>query len=205
MTCRPVIVFTAALVLASPAARSEPTQTTKYVYYGVSGKSAAELHRAMMRSGPRVDGAQAYASTSATASQSGNLVQGSSCRVNDFRVKLEFTIKLPKLRNEAKLPSLDRSRWKPFAQFLKRHEETHRSIWLGCARTLEKQARQVTAKTCAQVERKLDEIWNKVRKSCDAKQDAFDRAERSRLERQPFIVLALQPKRKTSTQAASTP
>jgi len=205
MTCRSVIPFVAALILASPGARGEPIQSTKYVYYAVSGKSAADLHRAMMRSGPRVDGAQAYASASATASQSGDLIQGASCRVNNYRVKLEFTIKLPKLRNEAKLPSLDRGRWKPFAQFLKRHEETHRSIWLGCARTLEKQARQVTAKTCAQVERKLDDIWNKVRKSCDAKQEAFDRAERSRLERQPFIVLALQPKRKTSTKAASSP
>lgn len=205
MSHRPTVVLAAILAFAASAAQAEPVHKTKYVYYSVSGKSAADLHRAMMRSGPRVDGAQAYASTSATARQSGDLMQGSSCRIANYSVKLDFVIKLPKIRNEASLPGLDRGRWKSFAQFLKRHEDTHRSIWLTCARTLERQARQVTAKTCSQVERKLDDVWSKLKKSCDAKHDAFDRAERSRLERQPFIVLALQPKRKTSTKAASSP
>jgi predicted secreted Zn-dependent protease len=49
------------------------------------------------------------------------------------------------MNNEGKLPPLIRSKWQQFSEFLKKHEETHRAIWMGCAREFETKVR------CAEV------------------------------------------------------
>ncbi len=128
-----VLLAAAALAGLSAEVSAKPTESTKYSYYSVAGKSAVAIYDAMIRKGPRVNGAKAYASTSATTTQDGKLLQTSSCKVQDYRLKLDFVIRLPKIKNEAVLPAADRKRWKQFSAFLKTHEETHREIWLGCA------------------------------------------------------------------------
>ncbi len=184
-------LMTAALLavgLTVPAC-AKPSQTTTYSYYTVGGDTAEEIYGAMLRKGPRVNGAKAYAATSATTTQDGKLLQAKSCQIADYRLKLEFVIKLPKIKNEKVLPAGDRSRWKQFSSFLKKHEETHRTIWMGCASALEQQVKAIRAKTCAEADRKAQALWEKMRASCSAKHNAFDAAEQKRLMQHPFVKL----------------
>jgi predicted secreted Zn-dependent protease len=185
----------------SGLAVAKPTQTTKYSYYAIGGDSAAEIYESMMRKGPKVNGAKAYAATSATTTQDGKLLQGTSCKLQDYRLKLDFVIKLPKIRNEKALPAADRKRWQQFSNFLKAHEETHREIWLGCAADLERQVKAIKAKTCSEADRKATLLWDRIRASCNKKHQAFDAAEQKRLMAHPFVKMVY--KRASATHGAA--
>ena len=55
-----------AMVLAgtlSVPGTAKPVETLRYTYYTVSGDTAAEIYRAMLKKGPDVNGAKAYAAT----------------------------------------------------------------------------------------------------------------------------------------------
>jgi predicted secreted Zn-dependent protease len=149
-----------------------------------------------------VGGVKAYAATTAVSSQSGQLVPGKYCSLNDYKFKIDFTIKLPRLRNEAALKGATKSDWKKFASFLKAHEETHRSIWLSCAAALETKVKSIKTKSCAELNEKSTRLWEQMRVSCAKKQDAFDLAEQARLLRHPFVRLVLSQGARTSTALA---
>jgi len=182
-------VAAAAVVALSGPSLAKPTQSTKYSYYSIGGDSASEIYDSMMRKGPKVNGAKAYAATSATTTQDGKLLQGASCKVQDYRLKLDFVIKLPKIRNEKALPAADRKRWQQFSSFLKAHEETHREIWMGCAADLERQVKAIRAKSCNEADRKATQLWDRIRAACDRKHKAFDAAEQKRLMAHPFVKM----------------
>lgn len=193
-------VAVAAVAGLAAGAVAKPSQSTKYAYYTVSGDSAVEVYNAMIRKGPKVNGTKAYAATSATTTQDGKLLQGSSCRIEDYRLKLDFVIKLPKIRNEKVLPAAERRRWQQFSSFLKAHEETHRKIWLDCAADLERQVKSIRAKSCDDADRKANQLWDKIRAQCSKKHAAFDRAEQARLLAHPFVQLVY--KRATAVHGA---
>lgn len=183
-----VVAAMAALSL-SAAVLAKPVQTTRYTYYTVSGDSAVEIYDAMIKRGPNVNGAKAYAATSATTTQDGKLLQSSSCQIQDYRLKLSFVIKLPKIKNERVLPASDRKQWQNFSAFLKAHEETHRQIWLGCAEDLERKVKAIKARSCGEADAKATKLWDRMRASCGKKHQAFDKAEQKRLMAHPFVQL----------------
>ena len=156
------------------SALSKPSQTTKYTYYTISGDTPGAIYSTLVKRGPRVGGVKAYAATTAVSSQSGQLIPGKFCSLEDYRFKIAFTIKLPKLRNEAALKGSTKSDWKKFSNFLKVHEETHRSIWLACAAALETKIHSIQTKSCAELNAKSTKLWEQMRVSCAKKQDAFD-------------------------------
>ncbi len=190
------------LVAVAPlCASAKPVYTTKYTYYSIGGDTAAEIYNAMIRRGPHVNGARAYASTSATSSQEGKLAQGQICSVQDYRLKIDFVIRLPRIKNEKLLTGATRARWQQFSQFLKKHEETHRSIWLDCARDLEVQVKAISVADCGAADTKAAKLWEQMRKSCARKHDAFDDAEQKRLVRHPFVRQVLNQSSRTSNAA----
>ena len=117
------IIVTAA---GCSAALAQPANTTKYKYYLVDGKSASEVRNAMVRNGPRQRGANGYALTTVVTTRARDLVQEETCQTDRYQLKLEFTITLPKMRNENALPAADHMRWQQFSSFVKKHEETHK-------------------------------------------------------------------------------
>ena len=187
---------------AANSALSKPAQTTKYTYYAISGNTPGAIYTTLVKRGPRVGGVKAYAATTAVSSQSGQLMQGKYCSLEDYKFKIDFTIKLPKLKNEAALTGATRTDWKKFSSFLKIHEETHRSIWLACAAALETKVHAIQAKSCAELNEKSTRLWEQMRVSCAKKQDAFDVAEQARLLRHPFVRLVLSQGSSTSTALA---
>lgn len=179
----------AAVLVLPVAAVAKPVHATKYTYYAINGDSAEEIYSAMLRKGPRVNGAKAYAATSATTTQDGRMAQRGSCRIEGYRLSIDFVISLPKIRNEKVLPPADRRHWQQFSTFLKKHEETHRSIWLGCAADLERQVKAINAKSCAEADRRARALWERMRTACTKKHNAFDTAEQKRLMNHPFVRL----------------
>ncbi len=206
MFCRfalPILAMGFVAVVPSSVS-AKPVYTTEYSYYTINGDTAAEVYNAMLRRGPHVNGAKAYASTSATSSQEGKLAQGQNCTVQDYRLKIDFVIRLPRIKNAKALTGATRARWRQFSQFLKRHEETHRSIWLDCARDLERRVKAISVADCGVADAKAAKLWEQMRKSCAKQHDAFDAAEQKRLVRQPFVKLVLNQKDRMSN-AATVP
>ncbi len=204
MNKRAVLVLGSVLAAGfiSESALGKPRQTTKYTYYTISGDTPAAIYSTLVKRGPRVGGVKAYAATTAVSSQSGQLIPGKFCSLEDYAFKIDFTIKLPKLKNEAALKGATRGDWKKFASFLKIHEETHRSIWLACAVALETKVKAIQTTSCAELNEKSTKLWEQMRVSCAKKQDAFDVAEQARLLRHPFVRLVMSQGARTSTALA---
>lgn len=179
--------------LGPETARAAPAFTTKYVYYKVSGDNAAGVYVSMLKRGPHVKGEKAYAATSAESSQRGKLELTKSCRIIDYQYFIGFTIKLPKLIDEAALSASARNRWQQFSSFLKKHEETHRSIWMGCAKEIETKVRALRGRTCEEVDKKAQRIRDNVQNACNRKHAAFDTAEQKKLAKHPFVKMVLAP------------
>ena len=185
------LLISAANLMLADAAVAKPTSTTKYKYYTITGDTPAEIYSAMIKRGPDVNGVNAYASTLATSSQSGRLLQGKTCKVQDYSFNINFVINLPKLRNEAALTGQTKAKYTQFKSFLKTHEETHRSIWLGCAQELEKNMATLRTKDCKSMDKQAGKMWQAARKSCDLKHKAWDKAEQKKLLAHPFVRLVL--------------
>jgi predicted secreted Zn-dependent protease len=187
-------VFALISIAMVPAAHSKPI--TNYTHYLIAGESAEGLYRSMLRKGPHVGGGKAYASTRMEPQISANTVDsGNSCRIDNFRINMTFTIRLPQLKKS--VDSSLRKSFSRFYEFAKKHEETHRSIWLKCAAEAEALVNKVRAKTCTEAEARGLDIVEQIAKRCDGRHIAFDAAEQKRLIKHPFIkqVLTRQKKR----------
>jgi predicted secreted Zn-dependent protease len=104
---------------------------------------------------------------------------------------MTFTIQLPQLRKSAHVDPTLRKSFDRFYEFAKKHEETHRAIWLKCAAEAEAKVSHVTAKTCSEAEAQGLKIVENVASDCDARHLAFDAAEQKRLVNHPFIKQVL--------------
>lgn len=175
----------------------EAKPVTNYTHYLIAGESAEGLYRSMLRKGPHVGGGKAYASTKMVPEVSAKTVEtGSGCRIRDFQVNMTFTIRLPQLKKSGNIDPGLRKSFSRFYEFAKKHEETHRTIWLKCAAEAEAKVNNVTAKSCPEAEARGLAIVEQVARQCDARHVAFDEAEQKRLVSHPFIkqVLARQKK-----------
>lgn len=190
---RVCLAVAAALVLGSAfPAGAEIVSSTRYDDFRVNGRNTAEIYRAILGHGPHVDGSKAIATAAATAIQDGRMRQsGGVCRVEDYRIKLKFRIVRPRIVNERALSPADRALWQQFSSFVSKHEEQHTQTWLACARKLDRQVRTIRARSCSQVEARVDALWDRMLSSCDAAQQSFDAAQARELKRQPFMKRAL--------------
>jgi predicted secreted Zn-dependent protease len=179
-----------------PEASAKPKVSTKYTYYNINGGSARNLYQQMISRGPHVSGERALAATSAETRQRGEFVSGSSCRVKNYEISINFTMRLPKVANERKMPKRLRAHWRKFYKFVRRHEERHKQIWVACARDVERRVRAIRARSCSAADREANRIFKTVAAACEKKHDAFDRAEQKRLSRNPLIVAAKRVERR---------
>ena len=185
---------------------AKPKVSTKYTYYKINGSSARNLYQQMISRGPHVSGERALAATSAETRQRGEFVSGSSCRVKNYEISINFTMRLPKVANERKMPKRLRAHWRKFYKFVRRHEERHKQIWISCARDVERRVRAIRAKSCSAADRQANRIFRTIAAACEKKHDAFDRAEQKRLSRNPLIVAAkrVERRKKASRKALRT-
>src|SRR5262249_24551129 len=90
----------AATITTGQPVEARPVANTHYAYYTVSGMNAASLHQSLVVHGPLVNGYRAYAATEMTSQQDGSLLQiGAGCQVKNYKMKLTFTVRLPRLKS----------------------------------------------------------------------------------------------------------
>ncbi len=188
-------VFVAALALVSfgASAQAKVKLTTKYRYYAVSGTTAAALHRNMSVPTGFFSSERAYADITMKPKFVGTFTQGKICRIKGFGIKGQFTIRLPKLKSGVKLSrSLDR-KFRGFARYVRKHELTHRSIWLGCLKKAQNRISRLRGKSCTRLDQKAADIITAEWKKCGVRNVRFDASEQKRLRRLPLVREAFKP------------
>lgn len=179
-------------------AAAKPITSTKITHYSVSASTANGLDQQMSSLGPWHGRERAYANIVVRPSYDGRLVQGKVCKLQNFKVVATFTMTLPKLASGLKLSKTLQGQWKSFASFARRHEETHRSIWLDCLTKAERRALALRVTACDALGREVDRVFASEWSRCEKRQEAFDIAERTKLAQHPLIVAATRVQRSTS-------
>ena len=171
-------------------ADAQPTSHTRYSYFLVHGNSLPELHRNMLSNGPNANGVWGYGVTSAMP---GKQMSATACKKNGgYQFGIEFVIRLPKAANPAALSVAELGLWNRFAQFVKKHEEVHRSIWMNCAVKYEQKLLASAERSCASGQAKVTRLWSEMLATCGPKQIAFDAAQRGVLKAHPFMIRVAQ-------------
>lgn len=177
--------FVALISLMIPASAQS---ITNYSHYFIAGESIVTLYQSMIRRGPHVGSGKAFASVrmEPKVSATTKSTQG-SCRIDQFKIDMTFTIVLPQLNSLESVNDDVRNSFGRFYEFAKKHEETHRAIWLKCASETEAIVLQVKAQSCAETETQSLKLVEEMASQCDARHAAFDISERARLANHPFM------------------
>lgn len=186
-------------------ALAQPLQDTVIKYYTVESTTASSLNEEMIAKGPLHGPGRAYANIVARPDYSGHLVQGRSCRLEGFTVRAEFTMTLPRLGENTRLPPSLLARWKSFETFVRRHEEGHRSIWIETMEEAEARISALSAPTCRQLQVEIDEVFQKHWSAGERRQIAYDLADQAKLVRHPLLVAAASARRKVGSALAPQP
>jgi predicted secreted Zn-dependent protease len=167
---------------------SQPTSHTTYLYFTVQGNSLPELHRDMARNGPTANGVRGYGTTTALI---GRRMLG-TCNIKDStHLDLEFQIRLPRAATTSALSVSDQGLWSRFTQFVKKHEETHRTIWMSCAAEYDRMLQAGQTKVCASNRITALKLYRTMLATCGPKQVLFDQTQYGVLMKNPFIKHAL--------------
>ena len=178
----------ASVSLQALPAQAQPSSSTNYIYYSVSGQSLDEIYGSMVRKGPSSNGIKGFAVTTASP---GKKMSVASCKkTGSYNFDVKFVIHLPRPANLARLAESEARSLKQFIGFVKGHEEQHRSIWMSSVSKYDNLLAKSGLRDCTALHNKAMALWSQMVKDSQPRQDAFDRSERRRLESQLFIRLA---------------
>ncbi len=156
--------------------------STQTQSYSVGGTTAASLV-SYMRSNP-FHGTNGDAVANIRPNYALNIAtkqSGSTCRASNVTLNIRFVMTLPRARNTSAMGSSTRSAWSSFVAFSRRHEETHRSIYVKCGNTFVAKAERLTASNCAALQASIRKLLETEKAICEGQQRAFDRADYGRV------------------------
>src|SRR5690606_19597823 len=139
--------------------------STRTQAYNVGGTTANTLV-AYMRSNP-FPGAQGDAVANIRPTYRLDIrsrQDGALCRANDVKLDIAFTMTLPQARN--RLDPDTRSAWNAFTAFTRRHEETHKAIYVKCGQDFVAKAERLTASTCTKLDAAIRKLLEVERAIC---------------------------------------
>lgn len=192
------------LVIAAGAPARAGKYTTRYSYYAVSGSTAASLHRSLVVPTGFFSSEQSYANIVMKPKIRGFFVPGKRCRTRGFAIDAIFTVRLPRVRPGVAIPKGLRAKLNRFIAFAKRHELTHRRIYIGCMRRAERRIHAVRTSSCNRYGEQVEKILRREVAACQRLNARFDRSERARLHRQPLIRAVLAPVRRKTVRKRRT-
>jgi predicted secreted Zn-dependent protease len=198
-------VTTGSVLSGVQPAQAQPPTVTKIKYYTVNATTAQSLNQQMIARGPLHGPGRAYANIVAKPDYSGRLVQGQTCRLEDFTITAEFTMTLPKLGGGVKLSRDLAARWESFQTFVRRHEEGHRGIWIETMQKAQSRISALRAATCQQLQAQIDGVFQEEWRAGERRQEAYDRADQQRLVRHPLLQAAASARRKVGSALAPPP
>lgn len=174
-------------------ADADLVHSTQYRDHRVRGVTPAEIWR-YMNTHPIIDPDDGPAYANLTHDHDLKLsvaTQAGVCRVTGLTFTWRFVLTLPKPVDTGSMTARTRSLWTSFAAALKRHEETHRQIFLKCGARFVPAAENLTgAAGCFGMKRKVQRFVDRRYAACMDEQRAFEKRDRSRILSQPFIRAA---------------
>lgn len=166
--------------LSAAPAFGELRHSTAYRHNPIRGTTPAELWRYMAahpiidEDGPALANITHEHTLSVKTTKSGG-----ACRAASIDFNWQFVITLPKAVDEARMSGSTRAMWREFTTYLKRHEEHHRTIFLGCGKAFVAKAAKISsARTCSGLKRKIVRFIDKQYAACMTRQRDFDRQEK---------------------------
>jgi len=188
--CGRLLFMTALLGGFSADAFAVVRTSTSYRSYFVGGSSAASLvsymrsHRFPGDHGPAMANVRASYSLNVATKQSGSV-----CRASGVTLNVRFVMTLPSARSSA-MSAGTRSVWNSFVAFARRHENTHRSIYLSCANAFVAKAERMTAANCGALQASIRSSLASAQRACESRQRAFDRSDAGRARGLSLFTLA---------------
>eukprot|EP00903_Cladosiphon_okamuranus_P002486 g2484.t1 len=165
LTC--FIVMIGPILGSEGDVRAEIRSELRERSYLVSGKSAMEVAAFMRRRPFRGDYGPAIANIRPRYSFTFKTEQSKNhCRVTRFNLKIDFTMTLPKARQEPVFDRRTLSAWRSLRGFTRRHELGHRKIYLGCAKRLERAVLSLRPRKCGGMGWKIRKLLNEEKKAC---------------------------------------
>jgi predicted secreted Zn-dependent protease len=164
------------------AASAEVRTSTLMQSYSVGGTTPTSLV-SYMRSNP-FHGSRGDAVANIRPSYALNVATrqtGDTCRASKVTLNIRFVMTLPQARSASSMASSTRSAWNSFVAFTRRHEETHRSIYIKCGNDFVAKAERLTASNCAALQASIRKLLETEKAICEGRQRAFDRADYGRV------------------------
>lgn len=177
-----------------------PKVSTKTIYFTVSGSTPGQVLRSILSRGPGMRrGGKAMATTQAKISQTLKPRGKNGCR---YSSKAVITLRLPRLTKSSRRSASVRRVWSSFDRYIRAHEGRHKSIFLSCAKRIDRKARAYIRKHgCKNAKLKITKIMVDERLRCNRLNLAYDRRERSRIRALPLIRQARAATRATVASA----
>ncbi len=166
----------------SVGAMADVRTSTQTRNYSVGGTTATSLV-SYMRSNP-FHGSRGDAVANIQPNYALSMVtnqKGGTCRASKVTLGIRFLMTLPRARSASAMGSSTRSAWNTFVAFTKKHEETHRGIYIKCGNDFVAKAERLTASSCASLEASIRRLLETEKQVCESKQRAFDRADYGRV------------------------
>ncbi|MEM8646157.1 MAG: DUF922 domain-containing protein [Pseudomonadota bacterium] len=167
-------------------ASAAPKVSTKTIYFTVRGSTPSQVLQSILSRGPGLTrGGKAMATTQAKISQTLKPKGKNGCRYSSRAV---ITLRLPRIAKSSLKSRSVRRVWSNFDRYIRAHENRHKSIFLSCARRIDKKARAYIRRNgCKNAKLKITQIMVDERLRCNRLNQAYDRRERSRIRALPLI------------------
>ncbi len=179
-------------IVSTMNASAKGRYSTTYKYYSVSGSSAASIHRNTHVPTGFFSSERSYAKIIMKPKIVAQMKKhGKYCRFNRLNIGAHFTIRLPKLSRGAGGNKNLRRKFSSFVAFAKRHEQTHRSIWVKCLSRSERKIRALRKTSCRSLDIAGAKIIERELAICARNNNRFDKAEARRVVRQPLVRAAI--------------
>jgi predicted secreted Zn-dependent protease len=160
-------------------------------YYVVSGTTTESLARVVSGNPLHGRGGQrSIASLEATFDLSlMATAEDRTCNATDAIITAKFVMTLPQASEKAMTPAT-RKHWRDLVTFARRHEETHRSIYMTCFDAFVKRAKRLTSRSgCETLKASARRMFDASMKVCEGRQNARDMRDSQRLERLPLFTV----------------
>lgn len=154
----------------------------QYKYYTINGRTAAQLDKALSRSGPFLKKTGQHHPGAAEIRFDAKVrygrAPGKACKVQDVYVNVHAKVSLPRWTQRRKAKPELALVWDTLYQDIRRHEESHIVIARSHASEIERQVRSLNSRAdCVTLRADIDKITARIMAAHDKAQQQFDRVE----------------------------
>ncbi|ACO00811.1 peptidase [Brucella melitensis] len=176
-----VLALAAAMAILSPQAEAAAI-FRKFQYYTINGKTAADLDKALSRSGPFLKKTGQHHPGAAEIRFDAKVrygrEPGKPCKVQDVYVNVHAKVSLPRWKQRRKASPELALIWDTLLQDIRRHEESHIVIARSHASEMEREIRSLRSRAdCASLRADIDKVTSRVMEAHDEAQQYFDLVE----------------------------